>query len=174
MSFSMHQRPVAEEYAPYYGQYIRLVPDGGILDLLENQIATLVDAFRVVPEDQEVVLHPPHTWTIRQVAGHMIDVEKVFGYRAHRFACNDLRPIPGMEQNDWVKNLNYKVTSLKELAVELQCARRANLLFLKRIPKESWDRTGAADGNTLSVRAVAYILVGHVTHHLSIIERRLA
>ena len=174
MNTSMSERPAVEEYAPYYGTYIDLVRDGDILDLLARQITWVGDVLSSIPEEQHDVLHPPYTWTIKQVVGHLIDVEKVFGYRAHRFACNDLRPILGMEQNDFVDSLDYKRSSLAEMSVELKCARRANLLFLKRIPEIAWSRTGTADGNTISVRACAYILVGHVTHHMEIIERRSA
>ncbi len=104
----------------------------------------------------------------------MIDVEKVFGYRAHRFACNDLRPILGMEQNDFVDSLDYESPLLGDMVVELKCSRRRNWCFLKRIPETAWSRTGTADGNVMSVRAIAYILVGHVSHHLEIIKKRLA
>lgn len=168
------QRPATDEYDPYYGRYISRVPDGDILELLEQQIAEFGDVLGAVPEGQDRVLHQPYTWTIKQVVGHLIDVERVFGYRAHRFACNDLRPILGMEQNDWVDNLDYQAPALTDLAIELKCTRRSNYLFLKRVPAVAWSRTGSADGNTLSVRAIAWVLVGHVTHHLEIIRQRLA
>lgn len=174
MTTRTSERPTAEEYAPYYGRYIGLVSDGDIRDLLEQQIVDFVEALGSVPEGQAKVLHGQYTWTITQVVGHLIDVEKVFGYRAHRFACNDLRPILGMEQNEFVDNLEYKEPLLSDMVVELKCARRSNYLFLKRIPDAAWSRTGTADGNTMSVRAIAYILVGHVTHHLEIIKRRVA
>ena len=174
MTANTLMRPSAAEYAEYYGLYIKRVPDGDILTLLENQIAEFTGALSAVTEAQAGVLHTPYTWTIKQVVGHLIDVEKVFGYRAHRFACNDLRPIIGMEQNDFVDNLDYKSTPLSDLVIELKCSRRSNLYFLKRIPPTAWSRTGTADGKTMSVRAIAYCLVGHVTHHLEIIEKRLA
>ena len=167
-------RPKAQEYAPYYGRYIDLVSDGDILDLLEQQIVEFGGVLDAIPEEQAKVLHGSYTWTITQVVGHLIDVEKVFGYRAHRFACNDLRPILGMEQNEFVDNLEYRAPLLSDMVVELKCTRRSNLLFLKRIADDAWSRTGTADGNTMSVRAIAYVLVGHITHHLEIIKRRIA
>lgn len=174
MNLTTTTRPEAEEYAPYYGLYINRVPPGDIIDQLENQISEFSDVLNSVSEEQACVLHDPYTWTIKQVVGHMIDCEKVFGYRAHRFACNDLRPILGMEQNDFVDNLDYDLPLLSDMAIELKCSRRSNLLFFKRIPENAWSRTGVADGNTISVRAIAYILVGHIIHHLEIIKQRVA
>ena len=173
MTTRMSRQPKVEEYAPYYGQYIDLVSEGDVRVLLEQQIAQFSDVLGAIPEEQANVLHAPYTWTIKQVVGHMIDVEKVFGYRAHRFACNDLRPILGMEQNEFVDNLEYSESFLSDLAVELKCTRRSNSLFFKRIPDTAWNRMGTADGNSMSVRAIAYILVGHITHHLEIIKQRL-
>ena len=167
-------RPSTAEYAEYYGLYIDRVADGDILEQLENQISEFTGVLSAVSQEQAGVLHDPYTWTIKQVVGHLIDVEKVFGYRAHRFACNDLRPILGMEQNDFVDSLDYESALLSDMVVELKCARRSNGYFLKRIPEVAWSRTGTVDGNVISVRAIAYTLVGHVIHHLEIIRKRLS
>ena len=173
MTVRSSTKPLAAEYAEYYGLYIDRVPNGDILELLESQIADFTGLLSAASEEQAGVLHSPYTWTIKQVVGHMIDVEKVFGYRAHRFACNDLRPILGMEQNDFVDSLDYESPLLSDMVVELKCSRRSNLYFLKRIPETAWSRMGTADGNVISVRACAFILVGHVIHHLEIIKKRL-
>lgn len=173
MTIPPSQRPAPQEYDPYYGRYVDLVPEGDVCDLLKQQIAEFEGVLGAIPEEQSTVLHPPYTWTIRQAVGHLIDVEKMFGNRAHRFACNDVRPMLGMEQNDYVDNLDYNEPTLADLAIELKCTRRSNLLFLKRIPRPAWDRTGTVDSNPISVRAIAYTLAGHVTHHLEIIKRRV-
>jgi len=169
-----NSRPDSSEFAEYYGPYIDRVPNGNIIEVMLAQIDEFSSALDGISKEQASVMHEPYTWTIKQVVGHLIDVEKVFGYRAHRFACNDLRPILGMEQNDFVDNLEYDLPLLSDMAIELKCTRRSNTLFLKRLPGEAWDRQGTADGNTVSVRAIAYILVGHVTHHLEIIKKRIA
>ena len=173
MTVRTSTRPSRAEYAEYYGLYIDRVPNGDILELLENQIAEFAGVLSDVSEEQAGILHGTYTWTIKQVVGHLIDVEKVFGYRAHRFACNDLRPILGMEQNDFVDSLDYTSALISDMVVELKCSRRSNCYFLKRIPDNAWSRTGTADGNVMSVRAIAFILVGHVIHHLEIIKKRL-
>ncbi len=174
MTVATVTRPATSEYADYYGRYIDRVADGDILQILEKQISELTDVLNSVSEQQSGVLHGSYTWTIKQVVGHLIDVEKVFGYRAHRFACNDLRPILGMEQNDFVDGLDYESPLLSDMVVELKCSRRSNCYFFKRIPDLAWSLTGTADGNVISVRAIAYILVGHMIHHLEIVRKRLA
>lgn len=174
MTVRTSTRPSTAEYAEYYGRYIDRVPNGDIIDLLQNQIDEFTCVLGAASEEQAGVLHDPYTWTIKQVVGHMIDVERVFGYRAHRFACDDLRPILGMEQNDFVDSLDYESPLLGDLVVEMEHARRSNCSFLRRIPETAWSRTGTADGNVMSVRAIAYCLVGHAIHHLEIIKKRLA
>lgn len=167
-------RPAKNEYAKYYGTYIDRVPDGNIIEQLDSQIAKFRNVLDRIDEDEASVLHEPYTWTIKQVVGHLIDVERVFGYRALRFASGDDRPILGMEQNPWVDNTDYETPTLAVLTDELEYSRRANLSFFKRLKQDGWDRKGAADGNEMTVRAVAYCLVGHIIHHLEIVKSRLA
>lgn len=174
MSSTSTARPQASEYAKYYGAYIGLVPDGDIVIQLDNQIDEFRGVLDKIPAADANVLHAPYTWTIKQVVGHLVDVERVFGYRALRFASNDMRPIVGMEQDDWVANTDYETPTLVALVDELEFSRRANVRFFKRLSPESWDRQASADDNEMSVRAIAYCLVGHITHHLEIIKKRVA
>lgn len=167
------KRPELTEHLEYFSLYIDRVPDGPIVDLMESQISNFRDVLDPIDESSANVLHAPYTWTIKQVVGHLIDVERVFAYRALRFASNDLRPILGMEQNDWVDNTDYESPSLRLLCDELEACRRANLFLFKRLKPDCWDLGGKADGNHMTVRAAAYCLVGHITHHLDIIKSRL-
>lgn len=173
MKHDTTRRPERDEYVDYFGRYISRVPDGKIVDLLQEQIAEFRSVLDSMPTQAAQQLHAPYTWTIKQVVGHLIDVEKVFGYRAHRFACGDARPIPGMEQDEFVANTDYQHVQLSPLINELELARRSNVMFLRRIAPEAWDRRGTADGSEISVRAIAFVLVGHVIHHLDIIRTRL-
>ena len=166
--------PDRSEYAEYYGTYIDRVPDGNITEYLDSQIAEFRKVLDSIDESTASVLHEPYTWTIKQVVGHLIDAERVFGYRALRFASGDTRPIIGMEQNPWVDNSDYNTPTLAQLTEELEHSRRANLCFFRRIKPEAWDRKAAADGNDMTVRALAYCLVGHIIHHLEIIKSRVA
>lgn len=168
-----NRRPLPTEFAEYYGRYIGLVPDGNVVQLMQDQIPDFRAVLDRIPEEASRVLHEPYTWTIRQAVGHLIDVERVFAYRALRFASGDARSIIGMEQNEWVENTDYETPSLRDLTDELESCRQANLHFFRRLPDEAWDRGGEADGNAVTVRALAWIMVGHITHHLGIIDSRV-
>ncbi len=166
--------PAKNEYAPYYGLYIARVPDGNIVSHFESQIGEFRAVLNAIDEFAANVLHGPYTWTIKQVVGHLIDAERVFGYRVLRFGSGDSRPIIGMEQNPWVDNTDYRTPRLAELVEEWEYSRRANLCFFRRLRPDAWDWKGTADGNEITVRALAYCLVGHIIHHLEIIKLRVA
>src|SRR5688572_23342193 len=101
---TIDQRPAPSEYAPYYGKYISLVSDQvNVIDLLESQGGETVVFLRSIPETQTTVLHPPYTWTIKQVISHLADGERVFGYRALRIARGDTTPLEGFDENEYAK-----------------------------------------------------------------------
>jgi uncharacterized damage-inducible protein DinB len=168
-----NRRPGNDEYFEYYDTYIRLVPDGKCFDLLESQIEELRTYFAKVSEADASVLHPPYTWTIKQVVGHMIDAERIFADRLHRFASGEKQPQPGMDQDPYVAAHDYETPTLKSLVDELLHCRRANLLLVHRIRPVAWDVRGIASGHSVSVRALVWILVGHIMHHMTIIGKRL-
>lgn len=165
--------PASDEAAEYYFTYIRLVPAGDLLELAARQVSDVQDLLRGVTESESLRLHAPYTWTLRQVVGHLIDAERIFADRLHKFACGDLQPLPGMDQDLYVKNCDYQRPTLPALVEEWALCRRANVLLLTRLTDEAWDRRGVASGHSVTVRALAFMLVGHVTYHLRIIRQRL-
>ena len=166
-------RPAADEYAAFYDTYVSKVTETDIVAALEQQIADGRTLFDAIPDDQTNILHDPYTWTIKQVMGHMNDAERVFGYRICRFACRDETPVPGFAENHYVDAMDYDSIELKPLIDEWEHLRRANLAFIKRIAPGAWDVKGSADGNPISVRALAYCLVGHFRHHQLIVKKRV-
>jgi len=166
-------KPDATEFAPYYGRYISLVPDGDVLVTLEKQLEDMASLSRNTPESEGNKRHPPYTWSVKEVIGHLIDAERVFGYRALWFARNDSTALPGFEQNDFVRNADFDSIPLRELVDELESVRRSHLLFFRHLNDEAWLRRGTASDNVISVRAVAFILAGHTIHHLGILKKRL-
>ena len=170
----MTPRPQENEFAEYYGRYINRVPEGDLVEILESQLTYVKSLLNNVGESDSNVVHPPYTWTIRQVVGHIIDVERVFAYRALRWASADSRSIIGMEQDDWVANTDWSTPSLSSLRDEFLLCREANLHMFKRLAPESWNRGGQADGGFMTVRAAAHCMAGHLIHHGIIIESRLA
>ena len=166
-------RPGADEYSEFYDTYVRLVPEGNIAELLAEQESEVREFFADVTEDEAMVVHPPYSWTVKQVVGHLIDTERVFADRLHRFSSGDLQSLPGMDQEPYVEFHDYVTPTLASLVEELLHCRQANVLLVRRLRPESWSHRGIASSHPISVKALAYCLVGHVAHHLTIVRQRL-
>ncbi len=167
-------RPDASEYAPYYGKYIALVPDGDILPLLEGQIQDVQSLLRGLSDAEARTHHAPYTWSVKDVVGHLVDGERVFGYRALRFARGDATPLPGFDENAYARTAAYDAYPLPELLAEFESLRRSHVWLFRHLTEEAWVRQGVANEARVSVRALAWILAGHVQHHLTILRKRLA
>jgi hypothetical protein len=165
-------RPAADEFAPYYGRYIDRVPEGDILELLEAQLPEVMDVLDDVSEDRAGHRYEPGKWSIREVIGHIADTERVMAYRAMRIARMDRTPLPGFEENDYVANANFESRSLLSLVDEWATVRRATQALFEGLDPAAADARGTASENPVSVRALAYIIHGHVLHHLAILRER--
>jgi DinB family protein len=166
--------PSPTEYAPYYGKYVSLVPETDIVGALEAQIAEMAAILRPVPEAQSSILHSPYTWTIKEVVGHLTDTERVFGYRALRFARDDRTPLPGFDENEYARSAEFNRLPLPDLVSEFEAVRRSHVWLFRNLPEAAWARGGEANATPMTVRAIAYMLVGHTRHHAAIIRKRLA
>lgn len=165
-------RPNKTEHAPYYGRYISLVPDGDILTMLSNQSFETLSLLRIIPEADGNFRYAPDKWSIKELIGHVIDTERIFAYRALRFSRNDRTPLPGYEQDDYVRNASFNNYPLGDLASEFECVRKSTLFLFKHLDGESWMRRGIANENEVSVRALAYIIAGHELHHREILRTK--
>jgi hypothetical protein len=165
-------RPDASEYAPFYHGYISSVPDGDVLALLRSGGRELIEALERIPESRGGHRYAPDKWTIREVIGHLIDAERIFGYRALRFARADQTPVPGFDENEYVKSAGSDARTIADLARELAVVRESSALMFESLPEDAWLRTGIANGNAISVRAIAYVVAGHPRHHLRILRER--
>jgi hypothetical protein len=169
-----NHRPDKSEYFDYYDTYVQNVPEGDLLENASTQVLELQEFFASMPEVQSNVLHAPFTWTIKQVVGHMIDTERIFANRLHRFACGDFQPESGMDQDVYVRNCNYEAPSLASLVDEWRFLRLANVLLMQRLTPSAWGNIGVASEHKVSVRALGYMLVGHVAYHMKIVRSRIA
>lgn len=172
MSKTSTSRPTPTEYAPYYGKYIDLVPEGDIVTILGQQIDDTLALLKGLSEAQAESRYAPGKWSVKEVVGHLIDAERVFGYRALRFARNDQTPLSGFEQDDYVTNGSFDEQSLSDLASEYEHVRRASIYLLRGLSGDAWGRRGMASDNEVSVRALAYIIAGHELHHMEVIRTK--
>jgi PAS domain-containing protein len=172
MTTTYRGRPDASEYAPFYHGYITSVPEGDVLDLLRSGGRELTDALGRIPEDRGGHRYAPEKWTIREVIGHLIDAERIFAYRALRFARDDRTQVPGFDENEYVKTAGSDERTIADLVRELAAVRESTALLFESLPEAAWRRTGIANGNPITVRALAYVVAGHSRHHLRILRER--
>lgn len=165
-------RPQQSEYLPYYEKYVSMVPDGPIINTLGNQIAETLELLAGIPESQAGFRYGTDKWSIKELVGHVIDSERIFAYRALRFARDDKNALPGYEQDDYVRSAEYDSWPLKEIASELKSVRDSTIFLLKHLKTDAWTRTGVANDAQVSVRALAYIIAGHELHHREVLQTR--
>jgi hypothetical protein len=165
-------RPQTDEYIPYYGKYISLVPEGDLVETLRAQIGDTLALVRAIPEQRASHRYAPGKWSIKEVVGHMADVERVMTYRALRIARGDATPLPGFDENAWVPAANFDARPLASLAHELEQVRGATVAFFETLGPEAAARRGSANNSPISARALAYIIAGHERHHVGILKER--
>lgn len=166
-------RPLPTDYAPYYEKYVSRVPEEDVLPLFASEIAATLRVLAGVSAEDELKLHAPYTWTVRQVVGHLIDAERVFAYRALWFARGEVSPLPGFDEGPFTANAPHARVPLPELAAEYRDLRAANARFFAHLDPAAWDRRGVASLGDVTVRALAYMIVGHERHHMTIVRTRL-
>jgi uncharacterized damage-inducible protein DinB len=172
MSTSAIAKPETNEYATYYHKYVSLVPEGNIIETLEQQLEKSLALLSSISEEKGNYRYASEKWSIKELLGHIADTERVFTYRILRFGRNDQAPIEGFEQDDYIANADFASCSLKELTEEFEAVRRASLYLLRHLPDAAWSRRGVASDNEVSVRALAYIVAGHELHHLNVLRER--
>jgi DinB superfamily len=165
-------RPSSDEYAPYYEKYIALVPEGDIVTTLTKQLDTTLTLLREIDETQAGKRYAPDKWSIKELLGHVIDTERIFGYRALRFARNDQTPLAGFEQDDYVRSANFDARRFADLTKEFELVRRNTIELFNSLNDEGWSKRGTANNVEVSVRALAYITAGHAAHHVQILKTR--
>ena len=166
------ERPGGGEFAAFYASYVSLVPESDIMRVLEGQAADVRLQTRAFVPKREEFRYAPGKWSVREVLGHMTDAERVFGFRAFCFSRGDENPLPGFDENDYVARSGFDRCGLTDLVDAFGRVREANLTALRRFDDDAWLRMGTASGQPVSVRALAYIMAGHVRHHLHILSTR--
>jgi len=165
-------RPDATEYAPFYGTYVGKVPDGDLLELLERQRRETQNVLAGLSDTQALHRYAPGKWSIKEVVGHLMDSERVFCYRALRFARADEKPLQGFDDKAWVPAGSFDARPLADLAAELDAVRRATIALFGGFDAAALARKGTANNNEVTVRALAWIVAGHERHHVAILRER--
>jgi hypothetical protein len=162
--------PEASEYAPYYGRYIALVGGPDAIAALEDQPRDTLALLSTLTEEQGDYRYAPDKWSIKEMLGHVVDTERVFSYRALRFARNDATPLASFEQDGYVRAGDFGGRRMSDLIEEFIAVRRATVWLFRTLSPEAWMRRGVASGNPVSVRALAYIAAGHELHHRAVLK----
>jgi len=164
-------KPSAEEAAPYYFTYIALT-GADALATLEAQAASTQRLIAATSEEQGAHRYAEGKWSVKEVLGHMSDAERVFTYRALRFARADETALPGFDENRYVPMAGSEARTLADLGVELAAVRAASLALFRSFDEAALLRIGTASGYPMSVRAAAHVVAGHEAHHIAILRER--
>ena len=165
-------RPGPDEYASFYAGYIAHATEEDLLGALAEQADVVSSTFLGLPKHKVDFRYAEGKWTPREILGHLIDGERVFGFRSLWFARRDPSPLPGFEENDWAAVSGHGEVPLEVLVEEFLTVRSGHLLLFQHLPADSWTRLGIANDKPVSVRAIAYVMLGHVRHHLSVLKER--
>jgi uncharacterized damage-inducible protein DinB len=165
-------RPLPTEYAPAHHGYVELVPEEDIVPAIAAQSAETQKLLATLDENRGMYRYAEGKWSVKEVLGHIADAERVFGFRALAIARGETKPLPGFDEDEYVRNASFDSWKLGELSEYYALARRATLVFFNNLPEDAWMRTGTANGSPVSVRGLAWVIVGHERHHLSILRER--
>jgi hypothetical protein len=164
--------PDRTEAAEYYFNYIDQVPEGDIRELLVTQRDETVKLLNNISEEDSLWRYAPDKWSIREVVNHVNDTERLFVYRAFWFARGFESPLPSFDQTVAANTARADDRSWPSLIDEFQAVRAASISFFESLPADAWTRRGIASDNPFTVRALAYITVGHVTHPTRILREK--
>ncbi len=165
-------RPPPSEYAPYFERYISLVPGDRVVPVLAEQAQTFRARFGGISEEQGGFRYAPDKWNVREVIGHLIDTERVFGHRALWFARGATTPLSGFEQDEFVTAAQHDLVPMVELVDEFCAVRDSYVLMFKHLPKEAWTRVGISNNHPMSVRAAAFMMAGHASYHSNLLREQ--
>jgi DinB superfamily len=164
--------PDRSEAAEYYFTYIDQVEPGDIGDVLEAQVASTVALLQNISEEKSLHRYAPGKWSIREVVSHLNDTERVFAFRALWFARQFDSPLPSFDQDVALSHAGANDRLLSSHIEDFRAIRTATLTLFRNLPPDAWTRRGVASGNPVTVRALAYITAGHVTHHCRLLRER--
>ena len=166
------KRPEATEYADYYAKYISKVPGTDLLNVLESERAEMLRLLASRTERDGNFRYAPEKWTIKETLGHISDAERIFAYRALRIGRGDKTPLPGFEQDDFVRGGGHAGRTLTDLMEEFSAVRAASITLFRSFDENAWSQRGVASQKEVTARAIGFMVAGHQIHHRMILEER--
>ena len=165
-------KPDLTNIPPYYRGYVSHVKEDDLLSAFRMQEIVIKEFLSAIPADKYEYQYAPGKWTLKEMLQHLIDAERVFGYRALCFARNDSAPLPGFDENEYVKESFANQREWNSLVGELLAVRHSNELFFNSLNDEQLNRTGMANNSTNYVLGWGFIAVGHLAHHIQVMKQR--
>lgn len=165
-------RPEPTDYASFYAGYVSLVPEEDVLTAIQTQSSETQKVLASIDEARGSYRYAEGKWSIKEVFGHLSDAERVFGYRALCIARGDETSLPGFDEQAYMANANFDAWKIGDLAEMYALVRRSNIVLFRNLPDEAWNRRGVANDSPVTVRALAYMIVGHERHHLKVLRER--
>lgn len=160
------------DYPAHFENYISHVEHENCIEALEISMNSFVHFINSIPENKHEYSYQPEKWSIKDIVQHITDAERIFVYRALRFARNDKTALPGFEEDDYANSANANRLEMKDLLEEFALVRKATIKMFQSFDKDALDNKGVASEKEISVHAIGYIIAGHNIHHQKIIEER--
>ena len=165
-------RPSASDYAPAHAGYVALVPEEDVLSAIEQQSSVTQKLLSSLDDGKAAYRYAEGKWSIKEVLGHIGDAERILGYRALAVARGEAKSLPGFDEAEYARNALFDNWKFGDLLEQYALVRRTTIVFLRNLPEDAWDRRGIANGHEVSVRGMAYVILGHERHHLQILRDR--
>lgn len=166
------RRPTPDEYAPYAERYVSTITETDVAAVLEGQADAYHAALAGLSDEAADARYAEGKWSVREVLGHLIDADVVFGYRMLAVARGEAQNLPGFDENSYEEAAGHGAASIASLAEALVLFRRGFALLLRTMPESAWDHVGQVNGVPVTPRGIAYTMAGHARHHARILTER--
>ena len=165
-------KPEKSEYPAFYHGYVERVSEEDLNNALVNSLESFKAFASTIPQDKFEYRYAENKWKLKEVLLHIADTERVMQYRALRFSRNDKTPLPGFDENDFMKNSNSVNLTFEEIVQDLIHVRNSTISFFKACSDLMLMRNGVANNGNITVRALGFIIAGHQAHHINVINTR--
>lgn len=164
--------PAATEYSDFFKTYIEAAQTDDLLAGLEASGAYMILFAKGLTVDQLLFRYQEGKWSVKELLVHMMDAERIFAYRALRFARQDNTPLPGFDENKYVGPSKADARTLESILTAYAAVRTATIELYRSFDEEDLSQVGEGSGKRISVRALGYSILGHEVHHLNVIKER--